>query len=212
MTSRRSLQRGRESGGATEETRRMPGGDAVERILRTAAALFAFRGYAGTSVEEIVETAKTTKPTLYHHFKDKRTLYVTLLDETMSAFCSALEPPSVEPSSARIRLRRLFLRVDGFRRGQPNEMHLVNAHLYGPPSGTPRYRLSDYRGRIEESISNVLLPAVAEGKVREEDFGSLLLIVLSLLQDMQHAAGNSIFTCGPSMEQYFKALDLLLEG
>ena len=37
-----------------------------ERILIAAATLFANKGYAGTSVREIVEAAGVTKPTLYY--------------------------------------------------------------------------------------------------------------------------------------------------
>jgi AcrR family transcriptional regulator len=52
--------------------RRTPRGQATrERILDTALSLFAERGYARVSVEEIAETAGVTKGAVYHWFSDK---------------------------------------------------------------------------------------------------------------------------------------------
>lgn len=41
---------------------------------------FANRGYAGTSVQDIVDEAKVAKPTLYYYFKNKAALYQALID------------------------------------------------------------------------------------------------------------------------------------
>ena len=38
------------------------------RLLEAGLKLFANRGYAGTSVQDITEEAKVTKPTLYYYF------------------------------------------------------------------------------------------------------------------------------------------------
>jgi len=182
------------------------------RILRTAAAIFAYKGYAGATIKEIVETAKAGQATLYHHFKDKRSLYVTLLDDTMSAFCAVLEPRPAEPPGVKERLRSLFLRVENFLLSHPNETRMVNSHLYGPPSGAPRYRLAGHSSRIEDILGNLLLPAVTEGKIREEELGAFLLLVLSLLRDMQRSTDSGTQPDSRNMQQYFKALDFILEG
>ena len=48
--------------------------DNRERILETALALFAARGFEAVSVQEIVESVGITKPTLYHYYGSKRGL------------------------------------------------------------------------------------------------------------------------------------------
>ncbi len=53
---------------------------ARERLLRSALKHFAERGYAGASVQEIVDDAKVTKPTLYYYFGNKAGLYHALID------------------------------------------------------------------------------------------------------------------------------------
>lgn len=53
--------------------------DTRQQILSAALKHFAEQGYAGTSVQEIVDTARVTKPTLYYHFKNKAGLYGALI-------------------------------------------------------------------------------------------------------------------------------------
>jgi len=45
------------------------------RILDVALKIFAHNGYAGASIQEIVDRAGVTKPTLYYHFKSKEGLF-----------------------------------------------------------------------------------------------------------------------------------------
>lgn len=47
-----------------------------DRILSIATKHFARDGYAGTSLEQVVADAGVTRGALYHHFSDKRTLFL----------------------------------------------------------------------------------------------------------------------------------------
>jgi AcrR family transcriptional regulator len=50
------------------------------KILKVALRQFADQGYAATSVQDIVDAAKVTKPTLYYYFENKAALYQALID------------------------------------------------------------------------------------------------------------------------------------
>lgn len=56
-----------------------PAPDTRQTILQTALKQFAEKGYAGTSVQEIVDAARVTKPTLYYHFQNKADLFGSLV-------------------------------------------------------------------------------------------------------------------------------------
>ena len=45
--------------------------DTRKLILRAALKQFANAGYAATSVQQIVDDARVSKPALYYHFADK---------------------------------------------------------------------------------------------------------------------------------------------
>ena len=51
------------------------------QILRAALKCFANGGYAATSVQQIVDGAKVSKPALYYYFRDKAGLFQALVSE-----------------------------------------------------------------------------------------------------------------------------------
>lgn len=56
------------------------GSDTRQQILQAALRQFAHSGYAGASVQAIVDAALVTKPVLYYHFGNKEGLYRALID------------------------------------------------------------------------------------------------------------------------------------
>jgi AcrR family transcriptional regulator len=49
--------------------------------MEAARALFAKRGYAGVTLEEIIRAAGVTRGALYHHFEDKQDLFRAIIQE-----------------------------------------------------------------------------------------------------------------------------------
>ncbi len=64
--------------------------DNRSNILAQALALFADRGYEGVGVQEIVDAANITKPTLYHYFGSKDGLLTELFVEHFEPFLREL--------------------------------------------------------------------------------------------------------------------------
>ena len=50
-------------------------------LLKSASDLFAVRGYAGTSLDEVVTAARVTKGALYHHYAGKLALFQAVFDQ-----------------------------------------------------------------------------------------------------------------------------------
>jgi TetR/AcrR family transcriptional regulator len=64
-------------------------------LLDRALELFAARGYESVGVQEIVEAAAVTKPTLYHYFGSKAGLLRALLEQQFEPYLAALEAACV---------------------------------------------------------------------------------------------------------------------
>ena len=59
------------------------------QILDAALALFSRQGYRATSMREIADKAGVSTGSVYHHFKDKETIFRALLD----VYWQAIEDP-----------------------------------------------------------------------------------------------------------------------
>ncbi len=71
---------------------------AKERVLRVAAELFAQRGFAGTSMQDIADALGVRKPSLYKHVPSKDALYADVLDTVLTPFSEALDDALADPA------------------------------------------------------------------------------------------------------------------
>jgi AcrR family transcriptional regulator len=55
--------------------------ETVQRLLETARELFASKGFAETSIEDIVRTAGVTRGALYHHFGGKADIFRAVVED-----------------------------------------------------------------------------------------------------------------------------------
>ncbi|MCY1016261.1 TetR/AcrR family transcriptional regulator [Pyxidicoccus sp. MSG2] len=62
---------------------RLPASARRAQLIDVGRSVFARRGYEGTSVEEIAEVAKVSKPVIYEHFGGKEGLYAVIVDREM---------------------------------------------------------------------------------------------------------------------------------
>lgn len=65
--------------------------DPKERLLDEALRLFARRGVDAVGVQEIVDAAEVTKPTLYHHYGNKEGLVSALVERGFGVLNRALD-------------------------------------------------------------------------------------------------------------------------
>lgn len=82
-----------------------------EAILSSAASLFAHRGYLGTSMNDVAEACGLSKPTLYHYYRDKEEMLVSIADEHVSRLVELVISVEKDPSvTAEQRLETLITR------------------------------------------------------------------------------------------------------
>jgi AcrR family transcriptional regulator len=81
-------------------------------LLDQATTLFAERGYAGTSLEDVASASQVTRGAVYHHFASKQALFEAVLQQqearAMEAVAAAADAP--DPWDAAIQALGAYLR------------------------------------------------------------------------------------------------------
>src|SRR5262249_10010295 len=66
-------------------------GAVEDRILGAARKVFLERGFEGASIEEIAETARSGKPTIYARFPSKEALFTAVVMQSVAANTARVE-------------------------------------------------------------------------------------------------------------------------
>lgn len=126
------------------------------KILDAAEACFADKGYAGTSVREIVHAAGVKSPTLYHYFGSKEDLLMILLRARMDAFFDQVRAALATENSVEGVFTRYAKEVFGYATERRTQVRFVFSVFYGPRAGLPEERLremeADYGFVLPEAI------------------------------------------------------------
>ena len=85
--------------------------DQREMILAQAAQLFARRGYSATSMNQVAEACGLSKATLYHYYRDKYSLLVSIADDHVSRLAALVEDEATLKLKGEARLRYLIKRI-----------------------------------------------------------------------------------------------------
>src|SRR5713226_10153553 len=83
-------------------------GDTRERILQVAQALFAERGYRGTSLRDISSRIGIKAPSLLQHFSSKEQIYLAVLDRIFSKLEDAIGGVLISQDSYHDRILRVI--------------------------------------------------------------------------------------------------------
>ncbi|MBP2705362.1 TetR/AcrR family transcriptional regulator [Microbispora sp. RL4-1S] len=132
----------------------MTGAERREQLIQIGRALFAEKGFDGTSVEEIAATAKVSKPVVYEHFGGKEGIYAVVIDREMHRLLS-LVTQALSASHALVKLERAALALlqyieessEGFR-------ILVRDSHAASGTGTFASLISDIANQVEDVLAD----------------------------------------------------------
>ena len=157
--------------------------NSLKRIALTA---FAQKGYDAASLQEIADGVGIKKPSIYAHFENKESLFLSVLEEVTADFVfhwrSLSETTAGE--SPEIRLRALFLgMIDYFTDDSEKIAFWVRAWVF-PPTSLEATVLdcmkNAYIGFTHE-IAAILREGVAAGTVREEHVDEMVTSFFALI-------------------------------
>jgi TetR/AcrR family transcriptional regulator len=152
-----------------------------ERLLQSALDIFNERGYAATSVREIVGAAGVTKPSLYYYFGSKEGIYTELMRGPFKALENILVETAHEKLSARERMLRLFDRIFLLFIDNLKAARLMYSIYYGPPQGAPFIDFEGYHLKVKEVTGMIARDGIKKGEIRAVNADTLTCVLIGAL-------------------------------
>jgi len=152
-----------------------------ERLLETASQLFASKGYASTSVREIVARAGVSKPVLYYHFQSKEGLYYAILEWGAEVQKKIIDDVFEVSGTVQDRIKFLYRRIYEEIQEYQGLYTMIHGLIYGPPQGAPAYDFSNYHRRMFEAVKRICFEGLSSGEIKKADTDEVAFLVLSLI-------------------------------
>jgi AcrR family transcriptional regulator len=111
--------------------------DTRQQLLRAALKHFANSGYAATSVQDIVDDARVSKPALYYHFQDKAGLFQALVHEAHDERYRVLREAAARGGDIRTQLENILAALFDFFRGHRELIRISFATMFAAPGEVP---------------------------------------------------------------------------
>jgi TetR/AcrR family transcriptional regulator len=158
------------------------GVDSRKQLLEVALRLFAQKGYAATSIREIVEAAGTTAPSLYYYFGSKEGLYIELMQTQFAQLDSLLEPHLNKAESAKSRLQKLIDQIFLHVIEDQDFFRLMYTIYYGPPQGAPFFDITYFHVRFHGYIRKIVEEGIKSKEFLPVNPGSIAWIIRGTVQ------------------------------
>jgi TetR/AcrR family transcriptional regulator len=153
-----------------------------QQILDAALELFAQKGYAATTVREIVDAARITAPTLYYYFGNKEGLYMELMQTHCAQIDSVLESHLHTSESSKNRLKDLVDKIFRHVIEDKDFFRLMFTIYYGPSQGAPYCDFISYHVKFHAAIKKIIEEGIASREYQPGNPGHMTWVIRGLVQ------------------------------
>ena len=140
---------------------RLPRAEREQQVLAEARRLFADRGYASVTMDDVATAVGVTKPLLYTYFGNKEQLYLECMEPAAEALLAAVldaVTTADDPADALARgTHAFFAFIDDDR-----EAWRVLFDETLPSSGEVAVRVAAHRERLAQTVARTLLDRLPE--------------------------------------------------
>jgi TetR/AcrR family transcriptional regulator len=156
----------------------MKAADNRQRLLEVALERFASRGYDATGVQDVVDAAGVTKPTLYHYFGSKLGLLQALIQHHGASFLDDLRKATAYEGDLPLTLQRIVRAYLSFAKRQPDFYRLHMMLVFLPPHHEAREAIAplfEEQRRLLEGMFLASVPGHGNLKGKHQRLASSLL-------------------------------------
>lgn len=161
--------------------------NARSRLIDAGIILFAEKGYAGTSVREIVEKAGVSKPVLYYYFQNKQGIFQTILDSAAEKFEEILKDIVDTPGTVLGRLLHFYQDLyQAIFSEHQNLYRMVRNVIFASRKNEPAYDIQRFERSMSEAIKTIYQEGVEKGEVKPADPDDIATLVMGLIDFCFH--------------------------
>jgi AcrR family transcriptional regulator len=128
------------------------------QLIEVGRTVFAERGYEATSVEEIAERAKVSKPIVYEHFGGKEGLYAVIVDREMERVVTLISD-AISSGTPRERLEQAALAFLTYVQDEPDGFAVLTRDA---PVTTATGGMSGLLNEVADRVGSVFASAFKE--------------------------------------------------
>lgn len=152
-----------------------------QRLLAAALDLFVRKGYAATTVREIVAAAGVSKPALYYYFTSKEGIYLEMMTRTFALFQGIVDQISDSQGPTRERIIHFATMIFDSVLENIEVVRLIYAIFFGPPQGTPHFPHDHYFTTMLAVIGNMAQEGIAAGEFRKVEVDDVAWTIVSAM-------------------------------
>jgi AcrR family transcriptional regulator len=128
---------------------RMTSAERREQLIELARALFAERGFEGTSIEELATRAEVSKPIVYEHFGGKEGLYAVVVDREVRQLLASMRTSLTAGHPRELLEQAAFALLDYIEQSSDGFRILVRDSPLGSETGSFVSIIGDIATRVE---------------------------------------------------------------
>ena len=140
------------------KNRRLPASERRAQLIDVGRTVFAKNGYEATSVEEIAERARVSKPIIYEHFGGKEGLYAVVVDREMDYVVRRIVE-AISTGSPRERVEHASLAFLTYVKDHPDGFAVLSQDS---PLTSSRGTMSSLLNDMAERVSDVFIGLLKE--------------------------------------------------
>jgi len=181
-----------------------------EQIREQATRLFALRGFAGTSMRDLVEACQCTKAACYYYFPSKEALYRDVVEHHSARIDTLLRTTLGEQGSIRERLHAGLDSIIDYAQAEPLAMRLMQRLELSPEDTAPAFDNCVSRETHVQMLSELVARGAATGEFRTDiDTAEGALVLAGAIQ---YQFDSSIASEIWDRKRMHNIIDLVLDG
>jgi TetR/AcrR family transcriptional repressor of nem operon len=182
----------------------------IDEVVCDAMKVFQRRGYAGTSLVDLIKGTGLTRGSLYKAFKDKRTLFLAALDQYTTAGLDNLRV-NLATDSARDAIRKTLMQIahtSAHKTGRRGCLVVASAVEMASKDEQIRQRISRTFSRMQSLLEEAVQRGQATGEIQSRrDPETLSRFLVCTIEGM-----GVLGKTGRTEEEMSEIVDVALEA